>query len=96
MKTISIKILDKVLDVRCPTEGEHNLVKAADQLNQMLVDTAQKSPSLTKEKIIMLTALNLSGMLLVKEGEWNEDFVAQQQRMDMLRTKINKALEDAE
>ena len=44
----------------------------------------------------MLTALNLSGMLLVKEGEWNEDFVAQQQRMDMLRTKINKALEDTE
>ena len=43
MKTISIKILDKVLDVRCPTEGEHNLVKAADQLNQMLVDTAQKA-----------------------------------------------------
>ena len=93
-KKISIKILDKVLEVRCPSEGEHNLVAAADQLNKMLQDGSNKNPSLSKEKLIMLTALNLSGLLLVKESEWHEDFNAQQQRMDMLRTKIKETLED--
>lgn len=60
---VTIKILDKTLQVGCLPEERDNLLQAADMVNSLLLENASSNGA-DQERIVMLCALNLANDLI--------------------------------
>lgn len=66
---VVIEILDKEFRISCTPEERDSLVDAAAELDRRMRQARQQGPTLTFDKIAIMTALNLSGELLQLQRE---------------------------
>ena len=90
---VAVQILDKEFRISC-TPGERDaLVDAAAELDRRMREARQQGPTLTFDKIAVMTALNLSGELLrlQREAEARADSV--DAPIQALADKLDRALD---
>ncbi len=70
MTTIAIRILDKEYHVNCEEEEKQDLILSAKHLDQKMRETKQQAKTLGTERIVVLTALNISYELLQQQHQY--------------------------
>lgn len=61
---VTIKILDKTLQIGCSPDERDSLLDAADLVNSLLADSASSYTGADQERLVMLCALNLANDLI--------------------------------
>lgn len=63
---VTVKILDKTLQVGCSPDERDNLLDAADMVNSLL---SGNTPGADQERMVMLCALNLANDLITLQRQ---------------------------
>ena len=66
---VSVKILDKTLQVGCSPDERDNLMRAADLVNNLLLEAGGTNGGADQERLVMLCALNLANDLIVAQQQ---------------------------
>lgn len=89
---VSIKLLDKQLEIGCPKQEKAALIASAEFLNEQLQDV-RDSGVIGLERIALLTALNLSRELLIAQ-QGNALRADIKNQIASINIKLQQALED--
>lgn len=88
---VSIEIMDKIYQVKCPQEDVHSLQHAAQYLEEKML-VMRQTGTLSVERIAIITALNIVHQLLMTEQQKNHHFQSINQRLHDLHLKIDQAI----
>ena len=88
---ISIEIMDKIYQVKCPEEEVNSLQRAAQYLEEKM-RVMRQAGTLSVERIAIITALNIVHQLLMTEQHKNQHFQSINQRLQDLHLKIDQAI----
>lgn len=91
VKDASIKIMDKVYQIKCP-ESEINSLQQAAQYLEEKMRVMRDAGVLSADRIAIITALNIVHQLLTLEQQKNITFQSINQRLQSLQSKVESAL----
>jgi len=86
---VAIKILDKEFVIACPPEARLQLLEAAGQLNQRMLEIKSGGKVYGLDRIAVMTALNLTHELLAERQQSKQ----LERRLEQLSARIDNALE---
>ncbi|MHB1948379.1 MAG: cell division protein ZapA [Gammaproteobacteria bacterium] len=89
---ITIKILGKSYQIKCPEDEASALQEAAFYLEKKMRETRDTSKVLSIDRIAVITALNMAHQLLELETQAIEKAHAIQQRLRDIQNKVDTAL----
>lgn len=95
-KSITVEILDKTFQLSCPEGEETNLHRAARFLNQKLKDLKENNRTLDKERIAIITALNITHELFKLQNDIGLNSQASSLQVTQLIKQIDDALHDVQ
>ena len=95
IEPLTIRLLDRDFQINCPPEEHEGLLNAARFLDLRLRDARDHGPSLSMEKLAIMTALNLSDGLLTAQADLKarEDNV--DKRLATLTEQLSRQLDGA-
>jgi cell division protein ZapA len=88
---ISVEIMDKIYQVKCPEAEVNSLQRAAQYLEEKM-RVMRQTGTLSVERIAIITALNIVHQLLMTEQQKNHHFQSINQRLQDLHLKIDQAI----
>jgi|GEM_PF-1837949 len=89
---LEITLLEKTMTVGCPQGQATALLESADVLNQKMAEIQQKSPTTSLLNIALMSALNLSGELLIAKQAQETLSNELSTRLETLTHTIEQAL----
>jgi len=92
-ESITIRILDRELQITCSDEEHEHLLSAARFLDLRLRDARDRGPSLSLEKLAIMTALNISDNLLKAEQELKHRSQNVDDRIEQLTDRVSRHLD---
>lgn len=90
IKTCSVKILNKVYEIKCPEGEVANLMAAAQRLNEQIASNKSKARMLDHFQLLLLSALDISRELIVCKSEQEQQRHQVTQFISSLENKIHK------
>lgn len=91
---ISIEVLKKTVNIRCPKEQEQGLLLAADQLEKRLHSMGVKNKIWNRDAILAITALNLMNEVIGLKQELamleNQENSIKKHDVDQINSIIKK------
>jgi cell division protein ZapA len=90
MKTCSIKLLDKIYEIKCPEGEEANLLLAAQKLNSQIILNRKKAKHMDNFHTLLLSALDVSHELVLCKTQQAQQHHQVTQFISSLENKINK------
>lgn len=91
-KPVAVKVLNKELQVNCPTGCEEQLFEAARFLDQKIREIRNHGRVISVERMIILAALNISTELLTVRRQKDADHRSINDKIKQLQNKIDGAL----
>ena len=91
-KSCSIKLMNKVYEIKCPDKEIENLQQAADKLNQYLLENKTKFKQLDEFQTLLLAALNVSHELITCQRHQEQQRVQVTQFISSLENKIHQVV----
>lgn len=91
-KPVAVKVLNKELQVNCPTGCEEQLFEAARFLDQKIREIRNHGRVISVERMIILAALNISTELLSVRRQKDADHRSINDKIKQLQNKIDGAL----
>lgn len=91
-KPTSVKILNKTYEVKCPLESIHELLEAAEVLDQKMRDIHSQGKTFALEHILVTAALNMTHALLQAQKQHHAYAHSVQGQIESLQKKIDTAL----
>jgi len=88
---ISIEIMDKIYQIKCPEAEINSLQRAARYLEEKMC-VMRQAGTLSVERIAIITALNIVHQLLMTEQQTNHHFQFINQRLQDLHLKIDQSI----
>lgn len=88
---ISVEIMDKIYQIKCPEEEVNSLQRAAQYLEEKM-RVMRQAGTLSVERIAIITALNIVHQLLITEQQKSYHFQSLNQRLNDLHLKIDQVL----
>ncbi len=92
--TVSIKLLGKNYQVKCPLEKLSELQEAASYLTQKMHEASENNRLIIYEKIFMIAALNITDELIALKKQLNSYIDTTNQGIQYLQNKIDRALSE--
>jgi len=89
---VAIKILDKEFVIACPPDARLQLLEAAGQLNQRMLEIKSAGKVYGLDRIAVMSALNLTHELLAERQQRKQ----LQQRLEQLSARLDAALPDTD
>lgn len=89
---ISIKILDRTYNIKCPTEEAHELQQAAQLLDERMREFRQSAGSSSTDRVAIVAALNFCHELMVLKKQKNSYIDGMNQRIKDLQDRIQNFL----
>ncbi|EKE87634.1 cell division protein ZapA [Idiomarina xiamenensis] len=93
-RTMDIHLLDRNYRVSCPDGQESALQRAADNLNQRLEETRQRTKLTNMEQLAVMTALNLCHEWMQDQAEQAERHAALEEKIELLQATIEQAISE--
>lgn len=93
--TVTIELMGRPLQIRCPEHEIAGLQKAAEYLDNTMRIVSESKP-LSPEKIAVLSALTLASQILKLESQTNQHMDSLNQRLGNLQDKLEYALDSEE
>ncbi|GGI87116.1 cell division protein ZapA [Legionella impletisoli] len=93
-KSCTIRLLNKVYNIKCPEHEVENLTHAAAQLNNHMTETKKKFKQLDDFQALLLAALHISHDLIHCQAKQEERQKQLAQFIHSLETKISQATEE--
>lgn len=92
-KTVNttIEILGKLYPIRCLESEASSLQKAAEFLNQKMLEVQDSGKAINLERIAIITALNIAHQLLESHQQKNSFADKINQHINTLQTKLDSA-----
>jgi cell division protein ZapA len=90
--TYSIKLLNKVYEIKCPEDEVVNLQAAAEKLTEQLTLNKKNFKQLDDFQNLMLAALHVSRDLVTCQKQQEQQRHQVSQFIDSLETKINQVV----
>lgn len=91
---LELTILDQTHRINCPIEHTENLLSACQRLNEQLTHIEKQLLAPSPEKMLILASLNLSLEQINKITQLEEELVASEKKLDMLRVTFKKTLDE--
>ncbi|MEE9572844.1 MAG: cell division protein ZapA [Candidatus Neomarinimicrobiota bacterium] len=89
---ISVSILDKVYQVKCPADNVQELQNAAKYLDQKMREVRDDSNIVGLDRIAIITALNIAYSLLYTEQKENKEIDTMAGRLCNMQARIEELL----
>ncbi|WP_133131204.1 cell division protein ZapA [Legionella yabuuchiae] len=93
-KSCTIRLLNKVYNIKCPEDEVENLTLAAAQLNNHMIENKRKFHNLDDFQALLLAALHVSNDLIHCQAKQEERQKQLAQFINSLETKISQATEE--
>lgn len=93
--TSTIEILGKLYPVRCTESELPSLLKAANYLNEMMLEVQESGKAINLERIAIITALNITHQFLQLDNQQNSLVTRINQRITQLQNKLETAMAKA-
>jgi cell division protein ZapA len=90
--TTTIEILGKPYPIRCQESELQSLQKAAEFLNQQMLEVQESGKAINVERIAIITALNISYKYLQSDNQKTSLVNKVNQRIVYLQDKLDHAL----
>jgi cell division protein ZapA len=84
--------MNKSYQIKCPDNEEHNLLLAADKLNEKINNTKTKFKNLDNFQTLLLSALDVGHELIICKKEQEQQRHQVNQFITSLESKINKTV----
>lgn len=94
-KSISVNILNNSFQVNCPAGEESNLYRSARYLEEKIQAITDTNRTLSKDRVIMMAALNIAHELITKEQQQEAQNTHSKKHVLQIIEKINQHLEKA-
>lgn len=91
---MTVRVLDREFTINCEPHEREQLLDAARYLDLRMRDARDHGPSLSYEKIAVMSALNICDLLLQQQRELGEREQHIDQRVAALTDKLQRELED--
>ena len=91
---ITVRVLDREFTINCEPHEREQLLDAARYLDLRMRDARDHGPSLTYEKIAVMSALNICNVLLQQERDLREREQDIDQRVAAINEKLQRELDD--
>jgi cell division protein ZapA len=91
---MTVRVLDREFTINCEPHEREQLLDAARYLDLRMRDARDHGPSLTYEKIAVMSALNICNILLQQERELREREQHIDHRVAALTDKLSRELDD--
>lgn len=91
---VTVRIMDREYRIACPEGEQEDLLRAADYLNGKMREMRDGNQIVGAERVSVLTALNIANDLLRLKSAEIEPLKDVGSRIQNLRQKVEKALED--
>lgn len=92
MEFITINILDKEYQISCPPGFKDELIKAANFLNQKILEIRNKGNIISFEGMLITAAINLSHYVIQKEQQDTDYAKCLVENLTSMKEKLNHAL----
>lgn len=89
---ISIKLLDREYQVKCPPEKVADLQEAANYLDAKMRESCEGSKTVNLDRIFMIAALNISNEIVNLKRQKNCYIDNMSKRIQDIQEKIDSAL----
>ena len=93
---ISIRVLGKNYNIKCPPEQAEALQEAALRIDEKLRDMKATSGSSNTDRMLVVTALNLCHELLAKENETSDYITKIEDKLQSLQNRIQSFISNKE
>lgn len=93
IKTCTIKLLNKMYEIKCPEGEEINLLLASKQINEKMMNNKSKFRGLDDFHSLLLAALDIGHELISCKNEQENQRLKVTQFITSLENKINKTVE---
>jgi cell division protein ZapA len=92
--TLTIELLDKSFQVKCPESSRQSLQEAAHYLNDKMREVRDHGRVIGSERITMMAALNICYELLELKSQRSEQLLSPEllRRLESLQKKIDVVL----
>lgn len=90
--TVTIKILNKAYQVKCPKSQVAQLELAGVYLNEKIEEIKAQSPLMSIENTLLMAALNISSSLLIERSSANYDQEALSVQLKNLTEQLTDTL----
>src|SRR5689334_20515049 len=87
----TVTILGKIYPVRCREPEAPALMKAAEYLNQEMLDVQSSGKVINLERIAIITALNIAYQLLEQDQQKSQLITKINQKINALQEKLETA-----
>ncbi|KTD17896.1 cell division protein ZapA [Legionella jordanis] len=91
-KSCSIKLMNKIYEIKCPDSEMDNLQQAAEKLNQHLMHNKKKFKSLDDFQTLLLAALHVSHELITCQRQQEQQRQQVTQFINSLENKIHQVV----
>jgi cell division protein ZapA len=91
---ITVRVLDREFTINCEPHEREQLLDAARYLDLRMRDARDHGPSLTYEKIAVMSALNICNVLLQQERDLREREQDIDQRVAAINEKLQRELDE--
>lgn len=91
---MTVRVLDREFTIGCEAHEREQLLDAARYLDLRMRDARDHGPSLTYEKIAVMSALNICNILLQQERELRDREQHIDQRVAAMTEKLHRELDD--
>ncbi|MFQ6370871.1 cell division protein ZapA [Shewanella sp. YIC-542] len=89
---VEITLMGRTYSIACPSGQEPALQAVARKLDQQLAQIKARTPSLSREDMVLMAALNI-GHELYEEQHKNQDYMSQMdKRIHLLQRTLEQAL----
>lgn len=89
---VSIKLMDREYQIKCPPEKLADLLEAANYLDSKMRETTENGKALNLDRILMIAALNITNELVNLKHQKNCYIDNMNLRIQEIQNKIDQAL----
>lgn len=93
---ISVKILDRNYQIKCPPDQTHELQESASYVNEQMKKIQRTTNINSTDRVAIVTALNISHELLQLKKQKNNYIDIMNQRIQELQRRIENFLASTE
>lgn len=90
--SVSVKILDKAFNIRCPVDRVSELHEAAEYLDTKINELQGHDKVVNVDDLVMITALNVAHELLIEKKQKSTSVDTMQDRINSLYGMIENTL----
>lgn len=93
---VTVKILDRNYQIKCPADKIHELYNAAKHLDEKIIELRNNDKILSSDSLLAVVALNITHELLVQKKQNITQIENMGQQILQLKEQIESALNEEE